>query len=110
MSAWFDALGSCWIALGAYTMWRDSRVLVAGPYRRGELSKGARRRRRKALTSLRFSLFCIVSGVVWIAGWYAHQIIAWLIAGYAVVLITYDLSAWGRSSKKSKSSHAAELS
>ena len=68
MSALFDAVGSCWIALGAYTMWRDSRVLVSRPYRRGELSKGARRKRRKALTSLRFSLFCVVSGVVWVSG------------------------------------------
>ena len=110
MSAWIDAVGSCWIALGAYTMWRDSRVLVSRPYRRGELSKGARRKRRKALASLRFSLFCIVSGVVWVAGWYTHPIIAWLFAGYLVVLITYDLRAWRRTRKKSKPGRAAQLS
>ena len=110
MSAWFEAVGSCSIALGAYTMWRDSRVLVSRPYRRGEPSKAARRKRRKALTSLRFSLFCIVSGVVWVAGWYTHQIVAWLVTSYLVVLITYDLSAWSRSRKKRKPGQAAEPS
>lgn len=110
MSAWLEALGSCLIALGAYTMWRDSRVLVSRPYRRGERSNATRRKRRKALTSLRFSLFCIVSGVVWVAGWYTHQIIAWLITGYVVVLITYDLSAWSRSRRMRKPGQAAEPS
>jgi hypothetical protein len=33
-----------------------------------------------------------------------------LFPDYLVVLITYDPSAWGRSRKKSKSGHAAELS
>jgi hypothetical protein len=107
MSAWLEALGSCLIALGAYTMWRDSRVLVSRPYRRGE---AARKKRRKALTSLRFSLFCIVSGVVWVAGWYTLQIIAWLITGYVVVLITYDLRAWSRSRKKRRPGQADEPS
>jgi hypothetical protein len=110
MSSWVEAVGSCLIALGAYTMWRDSRVLVSRPYRRGELSKAARRKRRKALSSLRFSLFCIVSGVVWVAGWYTHQIIVWLVTGYLVVLITYDLTAWSRSRKKRKPCQAAEPS
>ena len=110
MSGWFEVVGSCWIALGAYTTWRDSRGLASRPYRRGELSKAARRKRRKALTSLRYSLFCIVLGVVWVAGWYTHQIIAWLLAGYAVVLIAYDLGAWRRSRKKHKPAQAAEPS
>ena len=106
MSAWIDAVGSCWIALGAYTMWRDSRVLVSRPYRRGELS------RARAGSGERhwpvFASACSASRLGWC--WYTHRIIAWLFAGYLVVLITYDLSAWRGSRKKSKSGHAAELS
>jgi fatty acid desaturase len=103
MSAWFEALGGLWIALGAHTAWRDSRILVSGPYRRGELSKAERLARRKALTSLRQSLFYIVLGVIWVAGWYTHPIVAWLLGGYLLVLVTYDLSAWSRSRRKRKS-------
>jgi hypothetical protein len=102
MSAWLEALGWCWIAFGAYTTWRDSRLLVSRPYRLGELSNAQRRARRKALTGLRLTLFYIVVGVVWVTRWYAHPIIGWLGGGYVVVLVSYDLSAWFRSRKRRK--------
>jgi Flp pilus assembly protein TadB len=111
MSAWFMAVGWLWIANGAFTMWRDSRLLASRPYRRGELSRAGRAARRKALTSLRYSLFFIASGVAWVAGWYTHPIIAWLAVGYLVVLVAYDLSVWSRSRNRRKSGgQTAELS
>jgi len=55
------------------------------------------------LTSLRFSLFFIASGVAWVAGWYTHPIIAWMSGGYLIVLVVYDLSAWSRSRNRRKS-------
>jgi hypothetical protein len=103
MSVLFGATGCLWIAIGAYISWRDSRLLVARPYRRKELSRAGRRARRTALTSLRFSLFCIANGVVWVAGWYTHLIVAWLYGGYFAVLVAYDLSAWKRSRNRRKS-------
>jgi fatty acid desaturase len=111
MSGWFEAVGWCWIALGVYATWRDSRILVFRAYRRGELSRAKRKKRRKALTSLRYSLFYIVNGVVWVSGWYSHSIVAWLLVSYVVVLVTCDLSAWSRSRNRRKSGgQTAELS
>jgi hypothetical protein len=103
MSAWFEALGGLWIAMGVHTTWRDSRILVMAPYRRAELSRAERLARRKALTSLRQSLFYIVIGVIWVAGWYTHPIVDWLVGGSVVVLVAYDLSAWIRSRRRRKS-------
>ena len=103
MSAWLDALGGLWIALGVHSVWRDSRILVSRPYRRSELGRAGRAARRKALTSLRRSLFYIVVGVIWITGWYAHPIVAWLLGAYLLVLVTYDLTAWRRSRRRRKS-------
>ena len=86
-----------------HSVWRDSRILVLRPYQRSELGRAGRGARRKALTSLRLSLFYIVLGVIWITGWYAHPIVAWLLGGYLLVLVTYDLTAWSRSRSKRKS-------
>jgi hypothetical protein len=111
MSAWFTVIGWLWIANGAYMTWRDSRLLVSRPYRREELSRAGRAARRKALTSLRLSLFFIASGVAWVAGWYAHLIAAWLAGGYLVVLVAYDLSVWTRSrNRRTSGGQTVELS
>jgi len=103
MSVWLEAIGWLLIPLGVYSTWQNSRTLVSGPYRRGELSRADRGARRKALTSLRWSLCYIASGVVWVTGWYTHPIVAWLLAGYVCVLVAYDVSAWTRSRRTRKS-------
>jgi hypothetical protein len=103
MSAWFEAIGSLFIALGAYTTWRDSHILVLGPYRRDALSRAERGARRQALTKLRFSLYYIALGVLWVTAWITHPIVVWLLGGYLLVLVTYDLSAWIRSLKRRNS-------
>jgi fatty acid desaturase len=108
MPAW---TGWLWIALGAYLTWRDSRLLASRPYRREQLSRAGRTARREALTSLRFSLFCIANGVAWLAGWLTHPMVAWLYGGYLFVLVTYDLTAWRRSRNRCRSAgQTAELS
>jgi fatty acid desaturase len=110
MAAWSEVLGGSWILLGGYLLWRDSRLLVSPPYRRCELSRAGRRGRRKALTDLRRSLAFIALGVVWLTGWYSNLTTAWLLGGYVIVLVTYDLGTWLRSRKKGKSdSQAGEL-
>jgi hypothetical protein len=103
MSAWFEVLGWLWIAMGVHTTWRDSRVLVFGPYRRSEQTREQRRARRQALTKLRFSLFWIAVGVTWVTGLSLHPVVAWLLGGCLVVWLTYDLSAWSRSRRRRKS-------
>jgi hypothetical protein len=103
MSAWFDVLGWLWIALGVHTTWRDSRILVFGPYRRREQTREQRTRRRQALLKLRFSLFCIVVGVTEVTGWYTHPIVGWVADGCLVLWATYQLTAWSMSRRRRKS-------
>jgi|SRR5215469_328945 len=102
MSAWYEALGWFWIALGALATWRDSRILFLRRYWRSDLTRAARRTRRTALTSLRSSLFYIAIGLNWLMGWYRHPIFLWLLAGYLFVWLTYDLSTWIRSRRGRK--------
>jgi hypothetical protein len=55
-------------------------------------------------------LLYIVLGVIWITGWYAHPVVAWLLGGYLLVLVIYDLTAWRRSRRSRKSGgQTAEL-
>jgi hypothetical protein len=102
MSAWFEALGGLFIVLGVRSIWRDSRILVAAPYRQRELSRAKRVARRKATSSLRYGLFNIVIGVLWITGW-DNPIVAWVLGGCVLLLLTYDFRAWSRSHRRRKS-------
>jgi hypothetical protein len=99
MSGWVVAIGGVWIALGVHRTWQDSRILFFRRYWRGDLSKAERRTRRTALTKLRRSLLYIALGLIWVTGWYRQPITDWLLGGYLVVLVAYDVSAWRRSRK-----------
>jgi hypothetical protein len=100
MSAWSESLGGFWIALGAFTTWRDSRVIFLRRYWRGDLSMVGRLERRKALTQLRWSLAYVAIGLTWVTGWVGDPITAWLLGAYLVVLLAYDVSALRRSRKR----------
>ncbi len=87
MSLWLVAVGWIWIAAGTYTAWRDGRPLLSRTGRGGQETRRGRYVRRKAWRDLEFSLFQVVSGVVFVTGLYKHQLSVWLIAGYAVTLV-----------------------
>jgi hypothetical protein len=103
MSAWFDALGALSIALGAHQTWRDSRILLSGPHRRGERCRAERTTRRKATAGLGYGLFYIVIGVLWVTGWHPNPVVAWLPVGFVIVVLTYDVGAWSRSRRRRQS-------
>jgi hypothetical protein len=111
MSTLLEAVGWLCIAVGGYSTWQDSRILFLRRYWRGDLSRAKRRTRHTALTKLRWSLLYVALGVIWVTGWYTNPVVAWLLAGYAFVLGTYEINAWIRSRKRRNSgAHADQLS
>lgn len=65
-----------------------------------DLSMVGRPERRKALTKVGRSLVYVAIGLAWVTGWAGDPITAWLLGGYLVVMLAYDVSALRRSRKR----------
>lgn len=95
MSAWFEVLGWCLIALGIWATLSASRTLRRlirlGRHEGVELDL-----RLRVWRSALLGPFSFVWGVFWVSYRWMHDALLWLPATYLAMLVIWNVASWFR--------------